>query len=256
MDRISGAFQLTDLRRWPATSPHELAISKLPEEPALALSYYLYRPAAAALPPAGRLPLVVVLHHAGAQQRMEDILTSNPESIGRWLEPEARRAHPCYVVAPWSGGRHWEEGDWNTITPLAEKPGDNARLVLALVERLVRDLPIDSGRIYLVGQSMGAFGVWDLLARRPDLFAAAIPVCGGGDPAQAGRMKKLPIWAFHGDADTVIRVERTRAMATALEAAGSRDFRYWEYPGADHDPCSERAWTEPALADWLFSQKR
>ena len=255
-DREKRTERLTQLRRLPATCPHDLTIFKLPDEHPLALSYYLYQPEPAALLKGVRLPLVVVLHHAGAEQRLADVLICNPESIGRWLEPEVRRAHPCYVVAPWSGGRHWEEGKWNTITPAAGTPGENARLVLALVEQMVRDLPIDAGRIYLVGQSMGAFGVWDLLERRPDLFAAAIPVCGGGDPAQVGRIKDMPIWAFHGDVDTVIPVERTRAMAAALEATGSRVFRYWEYPGADHDPCSERAWTEPRLADWLFSQKR
>lgn len=128
--------------------------------------------------------------------------------------------------------------------------------MLGLIGKLTRELSLDPNRIYLVGQSMGGFGTWDLLARRPDLFAAAIPVCGGGDPAQGPRLKDVPIWTFHGDADTVIPLERTRTMATAIEAAGSCTFRYWEYLGAGHDQCSERAFTEPALVDWLFAQTR
>ncbi len=245
------------LRKRPATTDHELATFAPADGPTPALRYYLYRPPGLAQQPAGkRLPLVVVLHHAGAEQRLTDMHVSNPESIGRWLDPETQRVHPCFVVAPWSGGRHWENGDWKTITPLTEKPSDNARLVFALIDKLARELPLDLDRIYLVWQSMGGFGTWDLISRRPELFAAAIPVCGGGDPAQAPRLAGLPIWTFHGDADGVIPVARTRAMSTALEAAGSRVFRYWEFPGASHDECSERAFTEPALSDWLFSQTR
>lgn len=248
--------RLEVLRGLPATTDHELATFVPADEPAQALRYFLYRPPGPAPQAGGRLPLVVVLHHAGAERRLTDMLASNPESIGRWLEPETQRAHPCFVVAPWSGGRHWENGDWKTVTPLTEKPSDNARLVLALIDKLTLELPLDPARIYLAGQSMGGFGVWDLLSRRPGFFAAAIPVCGGGDPAQAGRLKGTPIWAFHGDADRTIPVERTRAMATALEAAGHRAFHYREYTGAGHDECSERAFTEPGLVDWLFAQKR
>lgn len=254
-NQAARAKSLIHLRQLPATTDHELATFLPATDSPDSLRYFFYRPAPSAHHTDQKLPLVVVLHHAGAQYRLEDIVRSNPESIGRWLEPASQQAHPCYVVAPWSGGQHWENGNWKIMAPMAHEASRNAKLALALIDALVHDLPIDRERIYVVGQSMGGFGVWDLVSRRPDFFAAAIPVCGGGDPAQAERLKDLPIWAFHGDADHVIRVEHSRQMATALAAAGSTRFRYWEFPDAGHDPCSERTYTEPGLSEWLFAQK-
>ena len=67
---------------------------------------------------------------------------------------------------------------------------------------------------------MGGFGTWDLLARRPDLFAAAVPICGGGDETTAAKIAKIPIWAFHGAKDATVKVSRTRNMIEALKKAG------------------------------------
>lgn len=245
------ASRVAASRALPLATPHDTLSFECGTEQ---IRYVLYRPPTGGTNPSARFPLVVVLHHAGAEKRWEDLLTMNPESIGCWLQPDVRQEHPCFVVAPWSGGRHWEEGDWATITPLAAQPSRNAKLVLGLIDHLKLDLPIDSARIYLVGQSMGGFGVWELLSRRPELFAAAIPVCGGGDPAQAPRMGNIPIWSFHGDADSVIPVSRTRMMEAELEGLGSHSSRYWEFTGANHDECSERAFTEPSLANWLFAR--
>jgi len=123
-----------------------------------------------------------------------------------------------------------------------------------LIEALCKEYPIDKGRIYLTGLSMGGYGTWDLISRRPELFAAAIPVCGGGDPAQAEKLAKLPIWAFHGDADPLVPVERPRDMIAAIKKAGGEP-KYTEYKGVGHD-----AWTptyrDSKVLDWLFEQKK
>jgi predicted peptidase len=101
---------------------------------------------------------------------------------------------------------------------------------------------------------MGGYGTWDLLARRPDLIAAAVPICGGGDEQEVGRFAHIPIWAFHGADDTTVPVARSRNMVAALRAAGA-NVRYTEYAGTGHD-----SWTpasqEPELLPWLFSQRR
>ena len=101
---------------------------------------------------------------------------------------------------------------------------------------------------------MGGYGTWDLISRRPELFAAAIPVCGGGDPAQAEKLAKLSIWAFHGDADPLVPVERPRDMIAAIKKAGGEP-KYTEYKGVGHD-----AWTptyrDNKVLDWLFEQKK
>ena len=69
-----------------------------------------------------------------------------------------------------------------------------------------KDLPVNKHRVYVTGLSMGGFGTWDLIERRPSFFAAAIPICARGDLAQAAKLKDLPIWAFHGDADPIVPV--------------------------------------------------
>lgn len=247
---------LMNLRALPEKTAHLAATFQAGSAAVAPLHYFLFSPPTTAAATNHTFPLVVVLHHAGAERDLEKILTMNPESIGRWLEADTQRIHPAYVLAPWSGGHHWESGDWKTSTPLSEHPSANAEAVLLLIGDLCKRLPIDPRRIYLVGQSMGAFGVWDLAARRPDLFAAALPVCGGGDPAQAAAFRTLPLWTFHGASDEIIPVTRTREMAEAIRAAPAPGFRYTEYAAAGHDQCSELAFTERDLADWLFGNSR
>ena len=101
---------------------------------------------------------------------------------------------------------------------------------------------------------MGGGGVWDLIGRRPDLFAAAVPICGAGDSSIAPRLIHLPIWCFHGDADKLVDVQYARTMIAALKKAGGHP-RYTEYPGVGHDSYV-KAFAEPELSDWLFNQKR
>jgi dienelactone hydrolase len=99
---------------------------------------------------------------------------------------------------------------------------------------------------------VGGYGTWDLVSRRPELFAAAIPVSGGGDPAQAAKLAKLPIWAFHGDADPLVPVERARDMIAAIKKAGGEP-KYTEYKGVGHD-----SWTRPTGTTkcWTGSSSR
>ena len=118
--------------------------------------------------------------------------------------------------------------------PLAKSPTEPSALVLDLIEALCNEHRIDKDRIYLTGVSMGGYGTWDLVSRRPELFAAAIPFSGGGDPAQAEKLAKLPIWAFHGDADPLVRIERPRDMIAAIKKAGGEP-KYTEYKGGGHD---------------------
>ncbi len=101
---------------------------------------------------------------------------------------------------------------------------------------------------------MGGFGTWDALARYPNLFAAAVPICGGADPTTADRYAKLPIWAFHGAKDPVVKVSRSRDIVGALRAVGS-EIRYTEYPEAPHDSWTE-TYKNPELYAWLFAQQK
>jgi predicted peptidase len=125
---------------------------------------------------------------------------------------------------------------------------------MLLVESMLKDLSIDPKRIYITGLSMGGYGTWDLIGRRPDLFAAAVPVCGGGDEGIAHTIKDIPVWAFHGAKDTAVKVSRTRNMIAALEKVGAKP-RYTEYPDVAHDSWS-LAYEDPELFRWLFAQAK
>ncbi|MFM7076434.1 MAG: dienelactone hydrolase family protein [Planctomycetaceae bacterium] len=113
---------------------------------------------------------------------------------------------------------------------------------------------MDTDRIYLTGLSMGGYGAWDMAARMPDRFAALLPVCGGGDEATAAKLVGLPVWCFHGDADTAVPVGRSRAMIEALRAVGG-DPRYSELAGVGHDAWTP-AYRDRAVLEWLFEQRR
>ena len=101
---------------------------------------------------------------------------------------------------------------------------------------------------------MGGFGTFGAIAIRPNLFAAAIPVCGGWDPMDAEKMKGVVLWVFHGDADRTVPVDRGRRMVEAVKHAGGSP-KYTEYPGVGHNSWS-KIYATPATWTWLFAQRR
>ncbi len=105
------------------------------------------------------------------------------------------------------------------------------------------------------GLSLGGFGAWSIGAAHPGRFAALVPVCGGGTATTAGKLKDIPIWAFHGEADTVVPAERSRQMVEAVRAAGNRNVKYTEYPAVGHNSW-DKAFGDPEFATWLLAQKR
>jgi len=139
---------------------------------------------------------------------------------------------------------------------LTEKPAQALGLVPVLIQKKIKEFNADPDRVYITGLSMGGYGTWDLIARYgTGLFAAAMPCCGGGDPAQAEKMKDLPIWIFHGGADPTVPVMLSRRMYAALKEAGNDNVFYKEYPGVQHD-CWTQTYRNPEAWKWLFSQKR
>ena len=123
-----------------------------------------------------------------------------------------------------------------------------------LIDEMVDTAGVDKSRIYLTGLSMGGYGTWDAIARYEGFFAAAAPICGGGDPKMASKFARLPIWCFHGEQDSVVKVGRSREMIDALKAIGST-AKYTEYPGVNHDSWTE-TYSNPAFYQWLFDQQK
>jgi predicted peptidase len=201
-----------------------------------------------------KYPLVIFLHGAG--ERGSDNEKQLVHGVPRFASVENRQKHPCFLIAPQCPeGKKWVEVDWSADTHTQPKdPGEVGRLTLALIEKAMKDLPVDPKRVYLTGLSMGGYGTWDFVARRPELFAAAAPVCGGADEATATKIKDIPIWAFHGAKDTAVKPARSRNIIAALKKAGGQP-KYTEYPNVGHNSW-DNAYSDPEFFKWLFAQKR
>lgn len=200
-----------------------------------------------------KYPLVLFLHGAG--ERGDDNTKQLVHGTGDFAKDENRQKYPCFVVAPQCpDGKRWVEVDWTLDAH--KQPDESISLVLTreLLSALQKEFRVDSKRIYVTGLSMGGFGTWDLITRTPDVFAAAAPICAGADEALADRVTKLPIWAFHGDKDGVVKVARSRKMIAAIEKAGGKP-KYTEYPGVDHNSWT-RTYADPEFMVWLFAQRR
>ncbi len=210
-------------------------------------------------------PLLVFLHGFG--ERGDDNQRQLIHGGAMFASSDFRERHRAFVLVPQCPAGNQPGSDdpliWslflrptNGSVPLGTDlpPAPPMHAVRALVDHLVETLPIDPDRIYVSGLSMGGYATWEMAAREPDFWAAAAPICGGGNPAWGARLTKLPLWAFHGDADTAVPVERSREMIAAINSAGGQAI-YTEYPGEGHGSwnptfASRQVW------DWLFAQHR
>lgn len=199
-------------------------------------------------------PLVLFLHGAG--QRGDDNRKQLSHPMVDFARDDMRDEYPVFVVAPQCPeGVQWVDTPWSADShSMPEHPTQPLRLSLELVDALQKEFSIDKDRIYVTGLSMGGFGTWDVIQRHPERFAAAVPICGGGDPAYAEHIAQIPIWAFHGDKDTVVKVERSREMIAAIQDAAGAP-RYTELPGVGHDSWTA-AYTDHDLYAWLFAQTK
>jgi predicted peptidase len=204
--------------------------------------------------PATKYPLVIFLHGAGERGSDNDVQLVH--GVKDFAKPESRKSYPCFLIAPQCpNDKKWAEVDWSaTSHKRPEKPSDPATLLLKLIDSLPTQLLIDTNRIYITGLSMGGYGTWDLIARKPDLFAAAVPVCGGGDEKDASIIAKIPIWAFHGSKDTVVKPQRSTNMIEAIKKAGGNP-KVTLYPEVGHNSWVN-AYSDPEMLKWLFNQKK
>lgn len=208
-----------------------------------------------------KYPLVIVLHGSG--ERGDDNTAQLKWGGDLFANQANREKFPAIVVFPqcpsddsWArvGGRNADSSQRFTFLS-NEQIGKPLELVLELVESLVASGKVDNKRIYIGGLSMGGFGTFEALWRKPKLFAAAFPICGGGDTTKVDAYaKKFPIHVFHGSIDPVVGVNYSRSMVAALEKAGA-NVEYKEYPGVGHDSW-KNAFVEPDLLPWLFAQKK
>ncbi|MDL2233925.1 MBL fold metallo-hydrolase, partial [Ruminococcaceae bacterium OttesenSCG-928-L11] len=206
-------------------------------------------------------PLVVYLHGAGERGSETRIVLANSGGT-TFATPEWQAKHPCYIFAPQCADEAWWTMD-NYVT-----------LITKALETLPMEHAIDRNRIYITGLSMGGMGTWNLISKHPGLFAAAMPICGGGDPMEVRSAKEVPVWAFHAEDDPVVPVTGilplnrgtssygTRDIVASLREAGNREVHYTEYETGymqrvynSHAHASwVPAYDDAAAKEWLFAQ--
>jgi predicted peptidase len=256
------------------------------EKPEATYRYRLIAPPAASVAEDATVPLVVFLHGAG--ERGDDNRAQLKHFAGWCATAALQEKHPCFVLAmQCPAGESWAWLDLKAYREKGELPRRNAeptramRALMTAIDDVLASKPIDRTRIYLTGLSMGGFGSFDLASRRPGLFAAVVPICGGGDPATAAAIAAMPFYIVHGSDDPVVPVELSRMMRDAIAAAAADAFAgekarargtsdaprpmprrapnpmYREYDKVGHD-----SWTpayrfgDDGVLDWMFAQRR
>jgi predicted peptidase len=205
---------------------------------------------------------VIFLHGSG--ERGSDNNAQLTWGADLFLDSGNREKFPAIIIFPqcpandsWARLNHTGAKDsvGGFVFLVKELPTKPLSLVMQLADETVQTGMADPKHIYLGGLSMGGFGTFELLWRKPHFFAAAFPICGGGEPSTVDQYaKKFPIWIFHGGSDPVVPVGNSRRMVIALSAAGGK-VRYDEYPGVGHDSW-KNAFAENDLLAWLFKQKK
>jgi len=203
-----------------------------------------------------KYPLVIFFHGAGERG------LDNRTQFQRFAPTLFWLKYPCYVVAPECPARTAENSNAESVWvdtsfsasshKMKENPTWPMQLAMQLINQIIKENKVDINRIYVTGLSMGGFATWEILQREPGLFAAAIPVCGGGDPDYAAKLTSVPLWVVHGGNDHTVPVTRSREMVSAIQTSGGI-VKYSEYPGVDHDSWSQ-TYSNPEIWDWLFSQ--
>ena len=203
-----------------------------------------------------KYPLVIFLHGSG--ERGNDNEAQLKWGVMNFATDQMMAMHPAIVIAPqcpekmsWSNFSRSKITSDTRLLPDASKP---MQLVIELIHDLGKNMPVDTNRIYITGLSMGGFGTYDAIERYPDLFAAAMPVCGGGDVSKASVIAHIPIWNFHGSEDPAVDPQYSVDMLNALFKAGAHPA-FTFYPETGHFSWIA-AYSDPLAMQWLFRQHK
>jgi predicted peptidase len=208
-----------------------------------------------------KYPLVLFLHGAG--ERGNDNEKQLTHGAKLFLDSINRKNFPAIVLFPqcpanefWAAvkmdrSKQPYQFEFDYAVP-ANWPLAAAN---ALVQQMIADGAVDAKRVYITGLSMGGMGTFESVYRYPKLYAAAMPICGGGNTnLYNARVKKVPFWVFHGSADAVVDVKLSQQMVQRLQQLKMR-VKYSEYPGVNHNSW-DNAFAEPDYLKWMFEQRK
>jgi len=186
-----------------------------------------------------KYPLVLFLHGIGETGTDNEVHLVANQGATIWAEPENQEKNPCYVIAPQASTKNYRPSTGWDVELLYE----------LLIETIEKYPDIDIDRIYVTGLSMGGFGTWSIIQEYPDIFAAAMPVCGAKVPPEFKEefegMKNIPLWIFHAKDDNVVPVLASDTRVRQLEKLGTKVYKT-EYPGnlsdRENEARAQRVW--------------
>lgn len=204
-------------------------------------------------------PLILFLHGAGERgsDNEKQLVHGSKLFLG-----DNQTKYPAIVLVPqcpedymWTRrGKQNKRGKWVFKFPVEKEPNLILSMVIDLVDQFKAEEAVDRSRLYVMGLSMGGMGTFELSYYRPNMFAAAVPICGGHNSSSVRRYSKSSsFWLFHGAKDDVVPTDFSRKMYKKLKGKGF-DVKYTEYPEANHNSW-DSAFAEPQLLEWLFSKK-
>lgn len=210
----------------------------------LNLPYYIYTPSD--YDPQKKYPVVIVLQGSSDNevQNRETMQMIVKSFFYKGGNQEGLQSIVIAAQSPYGMGWGWGGGNET----------ESSKALISLLDVINEEYSTDRDRFYVLGASMGAYGVWDMLIRHNKIFAAGVAICGGGDTSKAAVLKDTPIYVFHGAKDTLVPPQQSRSMVNAIKAAGGTKVNYVEFRDGNHI-IWDTAMLHKGLLDWLYSQR-
>ena len=185
--------------------------------------------------PKRQYPLILLLHGSGT----------------RGIDLNMLRVNDFFIITS-----YYESFDFVTIAPQCHEDTwfDLWETLKRFVDEITGFSFCDPRRVYAVGPSMGGYATWQIAMSMPQYFAAIVPICGGGMYWNAERLKNVPVWAFHGERDTLVRVEESVKMVEAVNRCGGK-AKLTVIPNVYHEAWID-AYEDRAVFDWLLSNRK
>lgn len=208
-------------------------------------------------------PLIIFLHGRGESGNDNEKQLTHGAKL--FLRDSIRKKYPAIVVFPQCSATNY----WSNVQAVANgtknskrdfyfvangEPTDQLRLVMGLVNNVMKRYPVQKKQVYVMGLSMGGMGTFELVRRMPKTFAAAVAICGGAHPSTAKQIAKTKWWIFHGGKDDVVLPQYSVNMVEALKKTKA-SVKFTLYPNANHNSW-DPAFAEPELLHWLFQQQK
>ena len=191
-------------------------------------------------------PVILFLHGAG------EIGTDNVKHINNLknvFEYNGDIVSDAFIVCPQSSG--W----WNLDRDEFNDYKGTLGSALHLLNSIMQQYSCDDNRIYVMGLSMGGYATWDLLERCGNIFAAGVPICGGGNYYNGAAYKDIPIKIYHGTVDTTVSFSQSELMYNAIVKAGGKKVDFIRLEGVAHNAW-QYAFADRELFCWMFAQNK